>query len=128
MHAIAGAVAVEGFAELAAVLRAARETDGMSGIAHAYLEYAEQHPAVYEAMFVRRTDLVFGGPETPAPLRTAFAEILAAVQPYAPEDAETATEVFWSSLHGLATLNTGARLRPTHHQARLDLLLSTITR
>jgi hypothetical protein len=93
MDAIAGAVAVEGFAELAAVLRDARETDGLSGIAHAYLEYAEQHPAVYEAMFVRRTDLIFGGTHTPEPLQTAFAEILAAVQPYARGDAETATEV-----------------------------------
>ena len=127
MDAIAGAVAVEGFAELAAVLRDARETDGLSGIAHAYLEYAEQHPAVYEAMSVRRTDLIFGGTHTPEPLQTAFAEILAAVQPYARGDAETATEVFWSALHGQATLNHTHRLRPSHTQARVDLLITRLT-
>ena len=44
--------------------RAAR--DGLRGLARAYLGYAEEHPAVYEAMFVRRTDLVFGTAETPA--------------------------------------------------------------
>ena len=34
------------------------------------------------------------------------------------------TEVFWSALHGPATLNHGARLRPTHQRQRLDALIA----
>jgi AcrR family transcriptional regulator len=126
MDAIAAAVALEGFEELAAVLREARAGDGLRGLAKAYLGYADDHPAVYEAMFVRRTDLVFGTAETPAALRNAYAEFLAGVEPYAQRDAETLTEVFWSALHGQATLNRGARLRPDHLQARADLLVDLL--
>ena len=76
---------------------------------------------------MRRTDLVFGGAESPEALKAAFGEILAGVTPFAAGDAETLTEVFWSALHGQATLNHGARLRPTHRQARADLLVALIT-
>ncbi|WP_433161173.1 TetR/AcrR family transcriptional regulator [Kribbella sp. CA-247076] len=123
MDAIAAAVALQGFEELAVVLREGRAGDGLRGLAKAYLRYAEEHPAMYDAMFVRRTDLVFGATETPAVLRQAFAEILAAVTPHVTTDAETATEVFWGALHGQATLNRGARMRPEHRQARADLLV-----
>ncbi|MDX2969974.1 TetR/AcrR family transcriptional regulator [Kribbella solani] len=124
MDAIVGAVALGGFAELAGILRAGRERDGLRGLAHAYLDYAEQHPAMYDAMFVRGTDLVFGTEETLQPLKTAFDEIRQGVEPAAPTDPETATEVFWSALHGQATLNHGTRLRPTHHQARVTFLIT----
>lgn len=127
MDAISTAVALEGFEDLAAGLRAGRERDGLRGLAEAYLRYAEEHPAVYEAMFVRRTDLVFGDADTPETLRTTFGEILAVVTPFAPDDPETLTEVFWSSLHGLATLANGSRLRPTHHQQRLNHLVAAIS-
>jgi len=128
MDAIAGAVALQGFEELAVVLREARERDGLRALASAYLAYAAEHPAVYEAMFVRRTDLEFGTPDTPSALQDAFNEIRAGVEPFAPADPETATEVFWSALHGQATLTQGTRLRPTHDRARLDLLVATFTR
>jgi AcrR family transcriptional regulator len=129
MDAIADAVALEGIEELTEVFRAARSsaTDnaaGLRALAHAYLDYANQHPAVYEAMFVRRTDLQFGRSETPASLIDAFNQIRAAVEPFATEDPETLTEVFWSSLHGLATLTHGARLRPDHRDARINLLVA----
>lgn len=127
MDAIVTAVALEGFEELADVLRLARKSDGLRGLARAYLEYAADHPAVYDAMFVRRTDLAFGTTDTPAVLREAFAEFLAGVTPYARQDAETLAEVFWSALHGQATLNQGARLRPDHGQARADLLVELLT-
>jgi AcrR family transcriptional regulator len=128
MDAIVTAVALEGFDELTDVLRLARTSDGLRGLARAYLEYAEEHPAVYDAMFVRRTDLAFGGTtETPQALRDAFAEFLAGVTPYARRDAETLAEVFWSALHGQATLNRGARLRPDHLQARADLLVELLS-
>jgi AcrR family transcriptional regulator len=125
MDAIAGAVALEGIGELAAVLQAA---DSLHELARAYLEYAETHPAVYEAMFTRRTDLVFGTAESPSVLKAAFAAIRAAVEPFADgEDTETLTEVFWSALHGQATLTRGRRLRPTHAQPRANALVALIT-
>jgi AcrR family transcriptional regulator len=129
MDAIADAVALEGIEELTDVFRAARasatdDTAGLQAIANAYLDYADQHPAVYEAMFVRKTDLQFGRTETPASLIDAFNEIRAAVEPFATDDPETLTEVFWSSLHGLATLTHGARLRPNHRTTRVDLLVA----
>ncbi|TDW19360.1 TetR/AcrR family transcriptional regulator [Kribbella kalugense] len=125
MDAIAGAVALEGIGELAAVLQAA---DGLHELARAYLEYAETHPAVYEAMFTRSTDLVFGTADSPSVLKAAFAAIRAAVEPYADgKDTETLTEVFWSALHGQATLTRGHRLRPTHAQPRADTLVALIT-
>jgi AcrR family transcriptional regulator len=142
MDAIVAAVALEGFTELATALRAARlsgqssgeasgpaaaDAAGLRAVADAYLGYAEEHPAVYEAMFVRRTDLVFGGAESPEALKAAFGEILAGVTPFAGGDAETLTEVFWSALHGQATLNHGARLRPTHRHARATLLTTLLT-
>ena len=96
-------------------------------MAKAYLEFAESHPAVYDAMFVRRTDLVFGADESPDVLKDTFEAIRAAVEPYATDDGETLTEVFWSALHGQATLNHNTRLRPTHHQARADLLVALLT-
>ena len=63
----------------------------------------------------------------PQELRDAFGELVAAVEPVAGErDLETLTEVFWSSLHGIATLTHGKRLRPDHHQARIDLLVRSV--
>jgi hypothetical protein len=49
------------------------------------------------------------------------------VEPFADTDAETLTEVFWSALHGQATLNHTSRLRPTHTKPRVDLLVSRLT-
>src|SRR5581483_7897573 len=56
MEQIADAVALEGFDELAEVVRAARaDTDvadeALTRIAHAYLDFARDNPAVYDAMF-----------------------------------------------------------------------------
>jgi len=39
-------------------------------------------------------------------------------------DLDTRTELFWSTLHGLATLTAGHRLRPEHADPRLTLLVA----
>lgn len=133
MNAIADAVAVQGIEELIAVLRDARRSApspaaGLQALAEAYLEYASTHPAVYDAIFVRPTDLAFASADSPLLLKTAFAEIQAAVEPFAAtDDPETLTEVFWSALHGQATLNHTTRLRPTHLQPRVDLLVARLS-
>ena len=125
---IVRAVALEGFAELAAELRHARTAApsadaALPAVAAAYLRFAESRPAVYDAMFVMPADIPFAVPDSPPAARAGFAELLAALAPLAGNrDLETLGEVAWSTLHGLAALARGNRLRPSHQQARLDLL------
>lgn len=69
MEAIAEALAVDGFGELAEVLRAARTGAGENPLiptAHAYLSFAGDNPALYDAMFLRATGLRFASEDTPA--------------------------------------------------------------
>ncbi|WP_431679741.1 TetR/AcrR family transcriptional regulator [Kitasatospora sp. KL5] len=132
--AIVAAVAVEGFGEIAEELRRARTAQAspraaLGALADAYLEFARAKPAVYAAMFVREIDVEFGSAATPAPLKAAFGELLGAVEPLAAArnaDPEALTEVFWSALHGLATLEEGHRLRPGAHRTRVDLLIDLV--
>jgi len=128
--AIMAAVAVEGFADLGARMRAAR-TQGqdprqaLADVAAAYVGFAEQRPALYEVMFIRAVDLPFGTPEAPAPLRESFAELRETVRPITrDDDLETVTETFWSGLHGLIVLRSNGRLRREEHERRLEILLS----
>jgi AcrR family transcriptional regulator len=122
------AVAVEGFAELRLILRNARDAAGspeaaLRELAGAYVRFALEHPALYDAMFTLSTELPFGRPEAPPELQAAFAEIREAVTLLAGgRDPDTLTEVVWSALHGIATLTRAHRLRPDHHQARLTML------
>ena len=73
MEQIADAVAIDGFGELADVIRAARSragtaSDALTHIAHAYLDFAHDNPAVYDAMFTRATTLRFAAQDTSAQL------------------------------------------------------------
>ncbi|PRC43936.1 TetR family transcriptional regulator, partial [Mycobacterium sp. ITM-2017-0098] len=110
MGDIADAVAVDGFGELAEAIRAARSDigtagDGLTRIAHAYLDFARDNPAVYDAMFTRATSLRFAADDTPPELTAAFTELRVAVGVIAERrDADALTEMFWAALHGLATL------------------------
>ncbi|MGD0700511.1 MAG: TetR/AcrR family transcriptional regulator [Trebonia sp.] len=127
--AIVSAVALEGFGELAAILRNAREGADSPGaepraVASAYVEFARANPALYEAMFALRVDLMFAQSDTPAPLYAAFAELREALAPLAGDrDVDTFTEVAWSALHGLATLSQAGRLRPAFYDQRLAMLV-----
>ena len=129
MEQIAEAVAIDGFGELADVIRAARSRAGTAGggaltrIAHAYLDFARDNPAVYDAMFTRATTLRFAAQDTPPQLTAAFAELRQAIGVVAEQDADTLTEVFWAALHGLVTLSGADRLRPGYDSDRLQLLV-----
>ena len=130
--AIVRAVALEGFSELAAMLRDARHAarsprPALVALARAYLEVAHTRPALYDAMFTL-AELPFATPDTPAPLQEGFAELRQALAPFAPaRDVETLAEVVWSALHGLATLTHSHRLRPDHAEQRLNLLVRAAT-
>lgn len=134
MDRVAEAVAIDGFAELAQALRDARTSAGTPSdvphaIARAYLDFASENPAVYDAMFTRATALRFAAEDTPAPLIEAFAELRHGVSGVADVvDADARSEVFWAGLHGLATLTRGGRLRPGHESERLRMLVDGLTR
>jgi AcrR family transcriptional regulator len=133
MDAIAEAVAMDGFAELTDALRDAASGTGEPGekfrrIAHAYIDFARDNPALYDAMFTRATTLRFAADDTPPQLSTAFAGLRSAVQAISDRaDVDTTTEVVWAALHGLATLNRSGRLRPEHEFARIELLADQFT-
>ncbi|OJZ74692.1 TetR family transcriptional regulator [Mycobacterium paraffinicum] len=133
MDQIADAVAVDGFGELAVAIRAARSGGGAAGdvlarIAQAYLDFARDNPAVYDAMFSRATTLRFADQDTPPELTAGFAELRQAVRLVADEqDADALTEVLWAALHGLVTLTRTGRLRPGHDAERLETLVKQFT-
>jgi AcrR family transcriptional regulator len=133
MEKIADAIAIDGFGELADVIRAARSgagtaSDALARIAHAYLDFARDNPAVYDAMFTRATTLRFAAQDTPPQLTAAFAELRHAVGLVADEqDADALTEVLWAALHGLITLSRAGRLRPGYDSERLQLLVNQFT-
>ncbi|MGN6338209.1 TetR/AcrR family transcriptional regulator [Mycobacterium sp.] len=133
MEQIADAVALDGFAELAQAIRAAYSdtgdaSDTLTRVARAYLDFARDNPAVYDAMFTRATTLQFAAQDTPPQLSAAFAALHQAVGKVAGEpDADTLTEVFWAALHGLVTLGRTGRLRPAYDADRLRLLVDKFT-
>ena len=133
MEQIADAIAIGGFGELADVTRTARTgagtaSDALTRIAHAYLDFARDNPAVYDAMFTGATTLRFAAQDTPPQLEAAFAELRQAVGVVADEqDADALTELFWAALHGLVTLSRAGRLRPGYDSDRLQLLVNQFT-
>jgi AcrR family transcriptional regulator len=130
MEDIVEAVALEGFGELAAALRAARRADAAPGeqvrrVAAAFGDFAAKNPALYDAMFTRSTRLRFAARDTPAPLTEAFGELREAVAALAgARDLDTLTEVLWAALHGLVVLSRDGRLRPGLDAERVEVLIA----
>src|ERR1700761_2399805 len=130
MEDIVASVAIQGFGELGGALSAARcgaadGRDALARVAHAFIGFARDNPALFDAMFIRTTTLPFAAEDTPAELNAAFAELRAAVELVAgTRDPATLTEVVWASLHGLVTLDRNGRLRPNHHAERVDTLIA----
>ena len=128
--AIVAAVAIEGFKELAASLRDAAEKstdrrDAPRNAALAYLAFARERPALYEAMFTLRIGLRFAEADTKAELKDAFAA-LAAVIPPRRNKVEVATETFWAALHGLAELEHSGRIRESARDERVALVVGAL--
>ena len=125
--AIVGAVAVEGFREFAAALRAAtrgsaERRKALENVATAYLDFGFRHPALYEAMFVLPTGLRFAEADVPPELPEAFNSLATVVAPFC-ADVDDATETFWAALHGLTELERSGRIRPTARVERVRLIV-----
>jgi AcrR family transcriptional regulator len=128
--AIVSAVAIDGFSELAAHLRRARQAapelgQALRAVCRAYLEFATERPALYQAMFILPTDLKFASAETPPPLRAAFGEFVSCFRPDN-KRRELFAEVIWSALHGMAVLSDSGRIPPDGQEERLDFLITQI--
>ena len=89
----------------------------------AYLAFARERPALYEAMFTLPTGLIFAEAESPVELREAFAA-LATVVASVNEDVDVATETFWAGLHGLAELERSGRIRTGVRAERVEFLVA----
>ena len=130
MEELIDAVALEGFAELAVTLGTARADGPKRGalgrVAQAFSGFANENPALYDAMFSRTTRLRFGDAESPSTLVASFAELRQAIIDSVPTgpDVETLTEVMWAALHGLTTLGRAGRLRAGLDHERVDLLVA----
>lgn len=127
--AIVRAVAIEGFGELADALRRARlaavrgPVGALLAVCQAYIDFAVDSPALYQAMFVMPTDIRFASDETPPPLRDAFGEFVSAVSTDT-VDRELVAEVIWASLHGLVVLAATGRIPPAAQAERVALLVA----
>ncbi|MGW4822278.1 TetR/AcrR family transcriptional regulator [Streptomyces sp. NPDC004227] len=128
--AIMTAVAVQGFAELAAEVHTAREAakgarEAPAVAGEAYTAFARRRPALYDVLFTHKVGLPFAAPEAPAALWEAFGELLRAVEPVAAEgdDPGLLTETYWAGPHGLVTLMCSGRLPEHPHERRLALLI-----
>ncbi|MFF3153608.1 TetR/AcrR family transcriptional regulator [Streptomyces sp. NPDC057910] len=130
---IIGAVALQGAAELAVAVRAA--TAAARGprarayaLARAYLDFATRNPAVYDAIFQLDGGLPYAREDTPEPLKGAFAALFETLGEVAGDGVDPGlfTEVFWASLHGVATLTRSGRLPPEHTEQRLKLLVDRL--
>ena len=133
MEQIADAIAIEGFGELAEVMRAARSgggaaSDALTRIAHAYLDFARDNPAVYDAMFTRATTLRFAAADTPPQLAAAFAELRHAVGLVAGEArCRRAHRGVLGRVARIGHPQSHRRLRPGHDSERLRLLVEQFT-
>ncbi|MBX5165443.1 MULTISPECIES: TetR/AcrR family transcriptional regulator [unclassified Rhizobium] len=130
--AIVGAVALDGFGELGPALRAsvrrgASPAEAMEDVAIAYLEFAFERPALYEAMFILPSGLRFAKSDTPQVLRDTFGAMMAVVEPFC-ADAEVATEAFWATLHGLAELERHGRIRAAFRKERAKHIVGMFSR
>ncbi|RPF30521.1 TetR/AcrR family transcriptional regulator [Streptomyces sp. TLI_185] len=130
---IIGAVALQGAAEMAAAVRAATSRakgprERVAALAHAYLDFAERNPAVYDALFQLDGGLAYAQEDTPQPLKDAFAALLESLGEVAGDGVHPGlfTETFWAALHGLATLTREGRLPPEDTEQRVELLVDRL--
>jgi AcrR family transcriptional regulator len=128
--AIVDAVAVEGFGQIAKLLRAAKDSSSndrlaLENVATAYIDFALGHSALYEAMLTLSSELRFAQPDAQSELREAFEALSSVVAPFC-QEADTATETLWAALHGSAELERHGRIRPALRARRLELIVQAM--
>ena len=109
-------LALDGFEQLTDMIQQVSPAGHRStteSVCRAYIEFGQQHPRLYEAMFTLTSSLPFASADTPAELREAFARLERAVAPDLPaEQAAAQAELIWACSHGLTTLLLARRIPP----------------
>ncbi|MFE3902045.1 TetR/AcrR family transcriptional regulator [Streptomyces sp. NPDC059153] len=116
--AMVAAVAEEGFAGLAELLRDARTAAGARagerpacGVPVLFA-LRRRTPGPLQAMFVMPTQLKFASEERPTALRAAF-DVFVEALPEETVGREAHAELLWAALHGISTLSATGRI-PAH--------------
>lgn len=113
-------VALSGFTELATAGRIAlgrkKGARAVAAVASAYLDFAAEHPALYEAMFQLPIDARFAQEDAEVELRSGFEALGAAL---GDGDRAVETEVLWSALHGMSLLERAGRMRTQDRRDRI---------
>ena len=123
---IIAAIALEGFQELGVALSKAlqrgKQENHLADVANAYMKFAAEAPALYEAMFSLDIDVLFGDAAVSPELRFAFAQMLPL---FSEQDAKAKVlaELFWANLHGVAQLTRTKRFPPKQQKERLRSLV-----
>lgn len=131
---IVTAVALEGFEELAAALapsalgEAGSDVERVRALVTAYLDFAERHPATYDAMFLLPVLIPFASDETPAVVRAGFEAIAGTLHRLdnPPADVPAAAEVFWGAVHGIVALRRAGRFPAAHQKERVETLVRLV--
>ena len=127
---ILAAVAIEGFQEIGLALEKARRRvrsgNPVESVAAAYLEFAASSPALYEVMFSLSLSVPFDEAATPPELRFAFSQLLELFQGQSSKS-EVISELFWSSLHGIAELTRTRRFPRSRQKERVRTLVELFT-
>lgn len=113
-------IALDGFVDLrdrcrSAVADAVGE-QAIAAVAHSYLEFADEHPAVYEAMFRQPIDARFAEEGNETQLRESFDALADVIGD------PIGTEVFWGALHGIVLLERAGRMRLQDRDRRIEAL------
>lgn len=113
-------IALEGFVDLTdrcrSVVLGKAGKQAVSAVAHSYLDFADEHPAVYEAMFRLPIDARFAEEGNEEELRDAFVALADVIGD------PISTEVFWGALHGIGLLERAGRMRLEEREKRIDEL------
>ena len=124
------AVAIQGFKEMGMALQKSRKQansgTAVEAFASEYLAFAASSPALYEVMFSLSLSLPFDDPATPPELRFAFGQLLELFRGQGAK-AETLSELFWASLHGMAELTRTKRFPHSRQKARVKALVELFT-
>ena len=132
VHRRAGVALTASVADLTAPIGSdERIVDG----AHAYVEHARQRPAVFDLMFGRPVPGYVPSEATTEELRRAFRVGVVGLvaewarandQDLSPRDAVARARVYWSSIHGLVTLERAGHARPDETDALIDSLMAAL--
>ena len=116
LNALAAAVARVGLVDLGAALNnAAQHADSpreaLDAVADAYVTFAAQRAAMFALIF--RHDILAGsGENVRQTSRPLFEALISAVSAVAPENPQFTALRLWTSVHGIAALNSTRALEP----------------